>query len=357
LLAAITTESAAKGDGTRGASVSVVPLDARGAAHGTSVTLTRRALPEGGVTVAGGDGIDGGAVGWVGRENGHAAVHVTRIDGSGKRTNDIQLTTANGDASDVALTWASGGWVVAWVDTRDGNGEVYATKVDASLRRIAREVRLTNAPGDASDVTVLAQPGRDGPVVWIAWADPRESPKDGIADIFTARLRGTDATLLGPETRVLATVPHSRSPAFAPGADAAVGPSIAWIEEAPAGADPGGASVYGAMIGALDGQGRLAGEPLRVRGAGEGFPTSVAIDRSGPDLHVLFTRGTRDDVFLDAMTLTPGVAPRPFTLFGLEGPPSMDVALAVQGDGIYFNDQSEGSADGRIRRATLEWKH
>jgi hypothetical protein len=244
---------------------------------------------------------------------------------------------------------------VAWVDTRDGNGEVYATKVDPSLRRIAREVRLTNAPGDASDVTVLAQPGRDGPVVWVAWADPRESPRDGIADIYVSRLHANDATPFGPETRVLATVPHSRSPALAPG-EGTAGPSIAWIEEAPTGADPNGASVYGAMIGALDAEGRIAGDPLRVRGAGEGFPTSVALDRSGALLHVLLTRSTRDDMFLDAMTLTPGAPPRPFALFGLEGPPSMDVALAVVGDGVYFNDQSEGSTDGRIRRATVQWK-
>jgi hypothetical protein len=355
LLAAITTESAASGDGKRGATVTASPLDVAGAAHGPAVMLTHRALPEGGVSVASAEGLDGGAVAWVGRENGHAAVHVTRIDGTGKRTNDVQLTTAAGDASDVALAWASGGWVVAWVDTRDGNGEVYATKVDPSLRRIAREVRLTNAPGDASDVTVLAQAGRDGPVVWVAWADPRESPKDGIADIYATHLHGTDATPFGPETPVLATVPHSRSPALAAG-EGTAGPAIAWIEEAPAGADPSGASVYGAMIGALDAEGRMLGDPLRVRGAGEGFPTSVALERTGALLHVVLTRSTRDDMFLDAMTLTPGAAPRPFALFGLEGPPSMDVALAVVGDGVYFNDQSEGSTEGRIRRATVQWK-
>jgi hypothetical protein len=355
LLAAITTESAPNNDGTRGASVSVAPLDRAGASHGASVTLTHRAIPEGGVAVAAAEGLEGGAVAWVGRENGHAAVHITRVDATGKRTNDIQLTTAGGDASDVALAWASGGWIVAWVDTRDGNGEVYVTKVDPSLRRIAREVRVTNAPGDASDVTVLTQPGRDGPVVWVAWADPRESPRDGVADIYVSRVRGTDATLLGPDTRVLATVPHSRSPTLAPGGGTG-GPSIAWIEEAPVGADPGGASVYGAMIGALDASGRLLGEPLRVRGAAEGFPTSVAIDRDGRLLHVLLTRSTRDDMFLDAMTLVPGAPAKPYELFALEGPPSMDVSLAVLGDGIYFNDQSEGSTDGRIRRAAIEWQ-
>jgi hypothetical protein len=82
----------------------------------------------------------------------------------------------------------------------------------------------------------------------------------------------------------------------------------------------------------------------------------VALDRSGALLHVLLTRSTRDDMFLDALTLAPGASARPYALFGLEGPPSMDVALAVLGDGIYFNDQSEGSTDGRIRRATVQWK-
>ena len=355
LLAAITTESASKGDGIVGATLSLTPLDANGAARGSAVTLTHRARSAGGVSVAGAEGVAGGAVAWVARENGHAAAHVTRIDATGKRTNDIQLTTAGGETSDVALTWAGGGWVVAWVDTRDGNGEVYATKVDPELRRIAREVRVTNAPGDASDVTVLTQPGKDGPVVWVAWADPRESPHDGIADIFVTRLRGGDATPLGPEQRVLASVPHSRSPALAPG-EHDQGVSIAWIEEAPAGVDPAGASVYGAMIGVLDDQGRLVQEPLRVRGAGEGFPTSIALERSGPLLRVLFTRSTRDDIFLDAMTISPGVAFRAFLLFGLEGPPSMDVSLAILGNGVYFNDQSEGPADGRVRRATIEWQ-
>jgi hypothetical protein len=304
--------------------------------------------------VASAEGHDGGAVAWVGRENGHAAVHITRIDGTGKRTNDIQLTTAKGDTSDVALAWAGGGWIVAWVDSRDGNGEVYATKVDLDLHRIAKEVRVTNAPGDASDITLLVQPGKDGPVAWLAWADPRENPREGMADIYVARLKGVDATLLGPEQRVLATVPHSRSPALAEALGTGV--SIAWIEEAPSGADPAGASVYGAMFGTLDDQGKLVAEPLRTRGAGEGFPTSVVLERVKGHLHVAMTRSTRDDIFLDAIDIDVGVPARPYVLFGMEGPPSMDVSLALLGDGVYFNDQGEGSTEGRVRRATIEWK-
>ena len=111
------------------------------------------------------------------------------------------------------------------------------------------------------------------------------------------------------------------------------------------------------MIGVLDDQAHLAREPLRTRGAGEGFPTSIALERSGEQLHIVVTRSTRDDIFLDAMTLEPGTTARPYLLFGLEGPPSMDVALGVLGDEIYFNDQSEGGVEGRVRRATVQWKH
>src|SRR5690606_27887059 len=92
----------------------------------------------------------GGAVAWVARENGDPEVHVTRIDAKGKRTNDVQLTTVKGTATDVSIVWAGDGWIVAWVDGRRGNGEVYATKVDLGLRRIAREERITKAEGDAS---------------------------------------------------------------------------------------------------------------------------------------------------------------------------------------------------------------
>jgi hypothetical protein len=153
----------------------------------------------------------------------------------------------------------------------------------------------------------------------------------------------------------MASVPHSRSPALAP-AEKGEGVSLAWIEEAPSGADPAGTNVYGAMIGALDDQGKLTEEPLHVRGAGEGYPTAIAIERTASGLHVAMVRGTRDDVSLDGMTVTPGVTPHPYFLFGIEGPPSMDVSLSLQGDGVYFADQTEAPAEGRVRRATIDWK-
>src|SRR5439155_22495225 len=135
-------------------------------------------------------------------------VQVTRVDRLGKPTNDTQLTRVKGDASDVAIAWTGESWIVGWVDWRNGNGEVYAATLDRSGRHMGTGERITNAPGDASDVSLLATPD----AVWIAWADPRESPQDGFSDVYVVPLNAQTAQRASEEVRVLATVAHSRSP-------------------------------------------------------------------------------------------------------------------------------------------------
>ena len=212
-----------------GATVAVREFDDRGQALGATFVLTTRALSVGGVSVAaGGKPDDGAVVAWVARDDGDPQVHLTHVDRRGKRTNEVQLTTARGDASDVAVAWGGDGWIVAWVDARDGNGEVYATKVDRDLNRTAREERITNAPGDAGDVALAVK----GDTAWLAWSDPRESLRDSSADVYATTLRVRDARKVGEETRVLATAAHSRSPQIVPAGDGAV---VAWIEDAPQG--------------------------------------------------------------------------------------------------------------------------
>jgi hypothetical protein len=110
------------------------------------------------------------------------------------------------------MAWTGDGSLIAWVDARDGNGEVYASKVDRDLVRVAREERITNAPGDAGDVTLAVRNG----VAWLAWSDPRESPREGLADIYATTLGVRDARRASDEVRVLASAPHSRSPQLAP---------------------------------------------------------------------------------------------------------------------------------------------
>jgi hypothetical protein len=355
-LLASSNDETAKRDDT--ASVTVEVLDATTTAP-VAQAVTRRALPSGGVAIAATDRPeDGAAIAWVGRDGGDPQVHVTRVGHDGKVLRDVQLTNARGDAMDVSIAWAGDRWVVAWVDTRDGNGEVYAATLDADARTVGKGQRITNAPGDASDVAILALPNAVGPdgrgAVWLAWADPRESPRDGFADIYVAPLRSRDGSRASEEVRVLATAAHSRSPALgARGSDLAIG----WIEEAPMGADPARARTYGAMFAWLGPSGAPSSEPTRLPLAGDGFPTSVTLDGSSRSLHVVLARATSDMIILDGIDLQRDQAPTPFPLVTLDGPPSLDVALAAAGDALFFNDESADAETRRARRAMVRWNH
>jgi hypothetical protein len=340
--------SPAGGSGSGGGIVALRVIGADGRLEGAPSILTRRALSVGGVAISGGEKPDdGAAVAWIARDEGDPEVHVTRVDRNGKRLQEVRLTMTKGDASDVAIAWADGGWLLAWVDTRDGNGEVYAAKVGLDLSRLARDERITNAPGDASDVTLIAR--EHG--AWLAWADPRESPHDGFADIFAAALRGRDARPEVPELRVLGTAAHSRSPSLAVSDQSGV--VLAWIEEAPMGVEAANNGAYGAMFAWLDGQGHPVAEPARTRGAGDGSPTSVVLGRTGGQLRAIIARSARDELSLDALVVERGILGVPFPVLALDGPPSLDVSMTLLGDAIYFNDEGPEAGDGRARRARL----
>src|SRR5439155_22295323 len=130
---------------------------------------SKRALPIGGTSIAAAD--DGAAIAWIGRDAGDPQVHVTRLDKSGKKTSESQVTTAKGDASDVAIGAVDGGWIVAWADARDGNGEVYAARLDKNLVKVGAEQRITNGPGDATELAMLVTGAR----AWLAVAHSVES--------------------------------------------------------------------------------------------------------------------------------------------------------------------------------------
>jgi hypothetical protein len=344
LLATLTT----KNEKAQPLSLTTRVLDASGNAS-APIVLSNKALAVGGVAVAAAEKPeDGGAVAWVARENGDPEVHVTRIDKKGKRTSDVQLTTVKGDASDVTITWAGNGWIVAWVDGRHGNGEVYATKVDLALTRISREERITNAPGDASDLVAHAQ----GDLVWLAWADTRESPKDGMADVFVTAVKMRDAKRAVDETRVLATAAHSRTPQLVAGAN---GIHLAWIEEAPLGNETPGASGFGALWTTIDPQGKVTAKPQRMPLAGDGAASSVAIEAPGGKLRAVVARSTSDSISLDAVDLA-AQTPRGYSILTLDGPPSLDVAMVMHEGVLFFNDDGPSSQDKRARRARIAWR-
>lgn len=312
------------------------------------VVITTRALAVGGVALAPAEKPeDGGAVAWVARDNGDPEVHVTKIDKKGKKGTDLQLTTIKGDASDVAIAWAGGGWVVAWVDGRDGNGEVYATRVTADLSRGNGE-RITNAPGDASDLVALAR----GDLVWLAWADPRESPKDGMADVFVSAVRKKDGKRAFEDQRVLTTAAHSRTPQLAASGDNV---QLAWIEEAPLGVESPSSSGYGAMFATLGANGKVTANPVKLPLGGEGAATSVTLDGHAGGIRAVIARSMTDAIALDAVDLA-AAEPRAFPLLTLDGPPSLDVALVLDRGALYFNDDGPQAADKRARRARIAWE-
>ncbi len=342
-----------------GATIAVRSLDAAGAPS-PATTLTTHAMDLGGVAAAAADSDAGGAlVGWVAKDGGDPPVHVARVDAHAKKSKELLVTTEKGDAADVAIAWTPGAWLVAWVDWRDGNGEVYLARVALDGSRVLGTERITHAPGDASGVTILAP--RDAADAWLAWADPRENPHEGFADIYVAKVHVKDGKKVGDDTRVLATAAHSRSPSLASYKD---GVAIAWIEEAPLG--EGGSDAhygtttasYGAMFARLDDKGHPEAEPVRTRGAGEGFPTSLALALDDGYLRAIAARAQQDAVVLDLYEW-PGAGPvRAYPLAKLDGPPSMDVALALDHGVAFFDDElmSPQVDERRVRRLTFSAK-
>ncbi len=335
-----------------GATITLRTLDADGRPKGAASTLTSRAVAVGGVAMAPAGRVeDGAAIAWVGQDAGDLQVHVAHLDRRGRRNNEIQLTTAKGDASSVAIAWAGDGWIVAWVDARDGNGEVYASKVDRDLSRVAREERITTAPGDAGDVALAV----NGDVVWVAWSDPRESPREGLSDIYVATLRAHDARRTGEEVRVLATAPHSRSPQLAALGDGE-GAIVAWVEDVATGLEGPGA----AFVARLDRTGKVSAAPALLPLAAPGRPTAIALAPAsrGRAVHAIVVRSTGDAVTLDALALGADGAPStpPSPLFELDAAASFEVALALAGDGVFFDDIGGSPGDHRVRRATVSWR-
>jgi hypothetical protein len=344
--------------GSRVATIVVRAYDDTGRAVEGPHTLTSRALPVGRVALAaapstaatrsnGGARAESGdevAAAWVVRDDGDPQVHVAAVDPRGHRIKEIQLTTAKGDASEVALAWVGDGWLVAWVDGRDGNGEVYAAKVDRSLNRVSPDQRITRAAGDAADLALAASGG----AVWLAWSDPRESPAEGVGDIYVTTLRARDARRAGDEVRVLATAAHSRSPQLATLGPRAV---VAWIEEPPTGLDATGA----ALFAHLDEEGHVL-DTGTLRLTDGGRPTALALAPSDPDVHVVIAQSAHGAVTLDAATLSPGGAsPSAVPLVDLDAPAPFEVALTLAGGALFYDDIGSTGTDHRVRRMAIAW--
>jgi hypothetical protein len=325
----------------RSAMVRVTALDASNKPLGDS-TLSIRAMSAGGVAIAADKAKKEACVAWVARDEGDPELFLTRVGADGKKRAQTMLTHAKGDVGDPVLAAVDDGWIVAWVDFRDGNGEVYAVRVDRNLRKLGPEKRITTAPGDASDVALLVRE-KD---VLIAFSDARGNP-GGAGDAFVARLALADAAKQGDEIRLAQTAEHARGLRFVK----AFGETAVVFLEQPIGAAAEGGKTT-ALAAFLDANGAPRGLPETIS-LGDASPSAFDLSCEAKTCRVALTRGDGEGLSLAAGSWVRGqpvVAPDVTTLLARAG---SDAFPTLLGDSVLVLDENAG--EGRVRRISIRW--
>lgn len=325
----------------RSAMVRVTALDGSSKSLGDS-TLSIRAMSAGGVAIAADKAKKEACVAWVARDEGDPELFLTRVGPDGKKRAQVMLTHAKGDVGDPVIAAVDDGWIIAWVDFRDGNGEVYAVRVDHNLRKQGPEKRITTAPGDASDVALLVRE-KDA---LIAFSDARGAP-GGAGDAFLARLSLTDASKQGDEIRLAQTPEHARALRFV----RAFGETAVVFLEQPTGAAAEGGKTT-ALASFLDANGAPRGLPETIA-LGDASPTSFDLSCLEKTCRIALTRGDGEGLSLAAgnwVRGTPVVTSDVTTLLAKAG---SDAFPTVFGDAVLVIDDSSG--EGRVRRVSIRW--
>jgi hypothetical protein len=300
------------------------------------------------------------------REGPDSHLALARLGAEGKRQRQVSLAQAPGDVGDVDLSATPEGWLVAWVDGRDRNGEVYAARVDAELKRVTPERRLTQSPGDATEVAVLAR----GDYALVAYAEPKSASPGAPANPYVLRVKAADLSPLGEPLRLAATSRHLRALRLVPQGDEAI---AVWVEEPDASggagavasgglaaasggalAPNGGATVQWVRVGA-DGVPR--GLPQAVGGFNDGSLGSLAIACDRGPCRGLMTRAEGRGRMLVGFSWLPGsnrveATHDLLSLYG-EGA-ARDATPALAGDEAWIVDD-EGNEGGALRRALVRW--
>ena len=328
----------------RAAIVRVTAISADGQPAGDA-TISVRALSAGGVAIAPDRAGKEACVAWVARDEGDPEVFLTRVGPDGKKRGQTMLTHAKGDVGDMALAPLDDGWLVAWVDGRDGNGEVYAARVDKALRKVGPEQRITNAPGDASDVALLVRE-KDA---LVAFSDARGAAGKA-GDAFVAKVRLTDAAKIGEELRLAQTPEHARAVRLVQ-----VGTEVAVVFlEQPVGVAAAAAEGRTtALVVWLDANGAPRGLPETLS-LGDVSPTSLAIGCAAGGCRVAVTHGEGEALALSVAPWAKGAPTSARDVVTLLARAGADAWPAIVGDAIYVLDDGP-PGEGRARRVSIRW--
>lgn len=306
--------------------------------------ISLRARSVGGISMAKSPQRDEALVVWSAIDQGDPQVFATLVNKAGNKLAQRMVTRKKGEVSDVAVSPVDDGWLVSWVDERHGDAEVYAIKLNRALEVRGSERRLTQAPGAASGLTLLAR----GAEIWAVWSDAREAENPGWGDLFVVRL-GQDGAPLGPEQRLFRTAAHSHSPVLAQRGDGSV--VLAWIEGTGA-AEAGegnGAELRFAVLG--DGATPGEHEPSAVR-FDAGAPRTVSLDCAEASCNyvVMLDLGGRAEIA--AGRWGAGALP-PRSLVSLTRATAQAVAPVLIDDQVLYGDTVDGQ--GLVRQLTLSW--
>ncbi len=335
--------------------------------------LSERAISMGGVSVAAIPTRTGdkrphkpmAIVGWTGPNNGDAQVFLTTLAADGTKLRQRAITAVRRRAAGAAVNSygvanvevvADGqqGFIAAWVDTRNGNSEIYAAKISRALTKRGTDKRITSSPGNSTEVKLLVRGDR----TFAVWADDREDPKLGSADIYLAQLDTKTLKKRGPETRLFRSEAHSRTPGIAGAADGLV---IWWLEEPVAQKNPNRA---GLRVLRLDGQGRPRGAARLVKNRTNAPVTSAVIGCGATHCRGLLSDLVHSTLRFGAFTESTGAggsstaAQQPVkSIATLGGYSVQDISLVAdrpQLESIFFvHDHPRRLA--RIRYLRLRW--
>jgi len=246
----------------------------------TVVTISKRAISQGGVSLASMPGKKGGeaVIGWVASDDGIPQVFTTKVDATGKKLAQKKVTvidrgrkgkpTSECSAVDVAYAplAADGrpGVIVAWVDTRDGDAEIYAARLNTNLEKVGADRRVTVSKGEASEMRVAVR----GAETFVAFIEARDTPGNG--DVYMVRLRTGNLEPIGEATRVFASSGPTHGVRFAEGPGGRL--FLSWIDDAARDARTGavadGSAQGGLRVVELDASARPIGAPRRIDGLG-----------------------------------------------------------------------------------------
>ncbi|HET7538368.1 MAG TPA: hypothetical protein VFK05_00805 [Polyangiaceae bacterium] len=322
-------------------------LDLQGFAAGAPFTpltaienLSLRAHSLGGIALSGNSTKKETLAAWAGLDGGQPQVFLTMLDNSGKKLSQRMLTRKTGDLSDVALASAGADYLVAWIDERSGDPEVYAAKVNRMLNHLTPEQRITQAPGAATDLSLVAT--QSGALA--VWADARDSERAGSADIYAVALRN-DGSRAAAENALLRTRTHS----FAPSTRAyGSGALVAWLEAASEHAESEPAHVN---LAVLDESAHVVGDVQSVNLPG-GTPVTLGLDCAQQACHIVVAVEASARADLYAIGFRDGKVQTPVRIRSTNGSPS-SVAPLVHGTEVYIADAQQGGT--RLRRLQLEW--